>query len=107
MKRDELKIYFVGLIPLVLRLPQLSRSVFKEAPHLFDQDDDYALWLQAVGNVASTMKRQQMSTCEEEESREGPAYTFMRMTSTSTDTLMQDGKGVPAARTNMSKCMFR
>lgn len=86
---------------------KLSRSVYAQSETLFDDDEDYLLWLKAVDRVVETIMRQQMSTSEEEESREGAAYTFERLTSTSTDTLMQSGKGAPCARTNMSKCQFR
>ena len=89
-----------------LRLASLV-AVYAQSEALFDDDEDYLLWLKAVDKVVETIKRQQMSTFEEEESREGAAYTFERVTTASTDTLMQSGKGVPCARTNMSKCQFR
>ncbi|GMI15239.1 hypothetical protein TrVE_jg248 [Triparma verrucosa] len=86
---------------------KLSRSVYAENEEVFDGDGIYASWLQAVETTAATIRRQQMSTSEEAESRGGPAYTFSRFTTEATDTLMQNGKGTPCARTNMSKCMFR
>ncbi|GMH99683.1 hypothetical protein TrLO_g1742 [Triparma laevis f. longispina] len=86
---------------------KLSRSVYAEDHEVFDGDDMYVTYLNAVNAVTDTIRRQQMSTSEEMESKTGPAYTFSRFTTEATDTLMQNGKGAPCARTNMSKCMFR
>ncbi len=83
-----------------------SRTYNALVDHSSMFDDWLDTYIEAVAVATSTIRRQQMST--EEEVREGgPAYKFQRTTSTSTDTLMQGGAGVPAHRTGMSKCMFR
>jgi len=76
-------------------------------------------WLAAVRLAMAVIKANQRSTAEEANkplcrtTRAGPAaaaecvYSFKRETTTSTDTQMQNGLGVPAAKTGMSKTYFR
>lgn len=58
----------------------------------------------AVKVILDTLEVQQAGTDEEFDS---PAYTFNRLTSTPTDTLMNGGRGVPASRCGLVKSAFR
>jgi len=61
-------------------------------------------WLPAAAAIIDTIRVQQAGTVED---FDHPAYTFSRLTSAATDTLMNTGHGVPARRTGMSKSYFR
>jgi meiotically up-regulated gene 157 (Mug157) protein len=92
-------------------------AVFKLVAAYYEATDDSSCfesftdssgqtWLDAVKLILETVTVQQQGTAEEA-AKGPPAYTFERKVSVATDTLMQHGHGVPAKRTNMSKCYFR
>jgi meiotically up-regulated gene 157 (Mug157) protein len=62
------------------------------------------MWFQAVNLTYHTIKTQQAGS---EEELENPPYSFQRMTTQATDTLMMFGRGTPAQRCGLSKSPFR
>jgi meiotically up-regulated gene 157 (Mug157) protein len=61
-------------------------------------------WMQAV-NLSYSVIEQQMSGIKDQ--LDDPPYLFQRETTRATDTLMQDGLGVPGRRNGLSRSFFR
>lgn len=57
---------------------KLSRSVYAEDHEVFDGDDMYVTYLNAVNAVTDTIRRQQMSTSEEVSTPRGANATTAR-----------------------------
>lgn len=65
----------------------------------FDAD-----WLKAMKLLLQTIRREQASSAEQ---GDVPTYLFRRTTPFASDTLNNQGRGNPYARTGMSRCAFR
>lgn len=61
-------------------------------------------FLQTVELILDTAAVQQQGTLEEVDN---PAYLFRRSSSVPTDSCMLEGRGPPAKRCGLIKCMFR
>jgi meiotically up-regulated gene 157 (Mug157) protein len=62
-------------------------------------------WLQAATLAVATMREQQASSAEEDAAG-GPLYTFQRLTTAPSDTLLHE-RGAPSRRTGLIKTAFR
>eukprot|EP00128_Syssomonas_multiformis_P014788 Colp12_sorted_trinity150504_noHs@29573 len=80
---------------------KLSWQYFNETKDTSCFDAD---WLTAAETTIATIKKMQAGSLEEFAE---PAYKFQRETFVATDTLPVGGRGIPAKRCGLSKCMFR